>query len=396
MPLENNRNEFCDDVFSCPVHAEAMRELERLRSQGEALLPVKVSPRYQKLLEKEFDILGDTGGPLYSVSYPKPERFNTFVSGEVQNFVMDSDYMPAGFQDVLVHRYPAKALFLATCSCLGHCQYCFRPDIAGVNSGHAAVSDNLSADILDKVCAYLYKNPQIQEIIFSGGDPLVCSIERLENAVSRLLSVPSVKYCRLHTRAPAFAPEKLSERCIRMLEEYDIRTVFHFVHPYEIDEEVSEILYKMRRRGIMMYNQFPMVRSINDHPAVILELAYRCAQVGVQMLSMFITDPIKYGAVYRPRLQRVFDTADEIFFHAEAWLSNIRVCQDTPIGKVKREHVSSCDIEKGQYTFSRQGRSVVYQDIPLSLDEPSSLKTLLYAGAEYVDPGLWADKYYGR
>jgi len=231
---------------SSAVPQEAVRKLEELRAEGEALLPVKVSPRYQKLLEQEFNILESTDGPLHTVAYPKAERFNTFVPGEVQNFVMDSKHMPAGLEDILVHRYPSKALFLATCSCLGHCQYCFRPDIAGVNYTVDMAPDNLSSEVLQKVCSYLHQNPQIQEIILSGGDPLVCPVEKIEYAVSRLLSVPSVKYCRLHTRAPAYAPEKLSERFIRMLEEYDIRLVFHLVHPYEIDEGVSEILRKMR------------------------------------------------------------------------------------------------------------------------------------------------------
>ncbi|MFW6413832.1 MAG: radical SAM protein [Verrucomicrobiota bacterium] len=386
MPTKNKPEKSASEYDN-----RVIRKLEELRANGEALLPVKVCPRYQRLIDHEIEELGTTGGPLYNVAYPKPERFDLFAPGEVGNFVDDSGHMPAGLENVLIYRYPQKALFLTTHACLGHCQYCFRPDIAGGVNSH-----NISPQILDKVCDFLRQHPQIKEIILSGGDPLVCAEDRLEYAIQRLMSVPSVKYCRLHSRAPVYQPEKLTTRLIGIFEEYDIRFVTHIVHPYELDEEATAPLKKMRRRGIMMYNQFPMLRGINDHPAAVMELAYRCTEVGIQMLSMFIADPIKYGAVYRLRLARNFAIADEIFFHGEAWISNFRVCQDTPIGKVKREHITSYDPDNNLYTFSRQGHSVSYQDIPATFDIPTSLSTLLYNGGEHIDLSWWPEKYFHR
>jgi len=340
--------------------------------------------------------LGDFGGPLYNVAYPKPERWTTFVPNEVKNFVADNEHMPAGLEDVIIHRYTGKILYLTTSTCLGHCQYCFRPDIAGAANQDEGAGDNLSPHILDRICAYLEEHPRIREVILSGGDPLTCEISRLEYAVQRLTAVPSVKSCRLHTRAPAYAPQGLTDRFIRLLEHCNIHLVIHAVHPYELDAEAATPLLAMRRRGIMMYNQFPLIRGINDHPGVIMELGYRCTELGVHMLSMFIADPIKFCAAYRVRLQRVFDIADEIFFHGEAWLSNMRVCQDTPIGKVKREHILPYAAGPDQHIFRRQGRSVTYQDIPRELDNPTPLSRLLYAGTAYADLSLWPERYYGH
>jgi len=372
----------------------SLRQLEDLRARGEALLPVKITPHYRKLIDSELAQLGETGGPLYRVAYPQPERFNTFAAGETKNFVMDTEHMPTGLENALIHRYPEKALFLATSTCLGHCQYCFRPDIAGGNGDTEPVrnSPNLSSPVFEKVCDYLREHPRIQEVIISGGDPLVCSLDQLEQAIKTLLSVPSVKFCRLHTRAPAYMPEILTDRLISILEKYDIRMITHLIHPYELNEETMAPLKRMRRRGIKVYNQFPLIRGINDHPAVIMELGYQCAEAGVEMLSLFIADPIKYSAVYRLHLQRIFDIADELFFNTESWLSNVRVCLDTPIGKVKREHITSYDQARNQFTFTRQGRSVIYQDIPPSLDQPASLDKLLYKGTRYVDLSQWTKK----
>lgn len=363
---------------------------------GDSGMPVKVTPRYQKLIEKELEILGEPEGPLYCAAYPKQRRFSNFVQGEKKNYVEDTEHMPTGLENTLVHRYPGKALYLTTRECIGHCQYCFRPDIAGLDAPPHPDNDNLSPAALDRVCDYLGRNPAIQEIIFSGGDPLACSIDKLEAAIRRVLSIDTVKRCRIHTRAAAYDPERFSRRFIALLEKYNVKLVLHLIHPYELDEESTPPLKEMKRRGIMLYNQFPIIKGINDHPAVIFELGYRCVEAGIQPLSLFVPDPIEYGSVYRVRLERVFAIGDELFRKGEAWLSNVRICLDTSIGKVKQEHIVSYDENTEKYLFSRDGRTVVFYDIPKELDEPASLSKLLYNSSRHVDISLWPDKFYSQ
>lgn len=367
-----------------PAHEPAVVQLNQLREQGVPLLPVKIPRHYRQLVEEEIATLGRTGGPLHSVVYPKADRFHTFAPGEVTNFVEDFGHMPDGLDRVIVHRYPAKLLFFPTDTCVGHCQYCFRPDITGTDPAAKNRHRNLTDPVLDDVVRYLEQNPGVREVIFSGGDPLACKPAALDNALSRILAVPSVKWCRFHSKAPLFAPALLNERMIDVLARHRVKLVIHAVHPYELGAEVGERLAEARRRGVLLYDQFPLLRGINDHADVLLELAYRCVDLGVQMLTMFIADPIRYGATYRLRLQRVFDLADEVFLRGEGWVSNFRVCMDSPVGKVRREHVIAHDPAADQYTFERDCQQVTYHDIPAAMDRPTPVDELLYNGTRFV------------
>ncbi len=364
-------------------------EQQKLGMEGAAVLPVKVTPHYRQLVEREMEILGQAGGPLYCVAYPKPDRFTTKAPGEVSNYVQDEEHMPPGLEDTVIHRYPAKLLFLATDRCIGHCQYCFRPDVVSGDQNNSTYADNLSDDIVERVCEYLSTNPQVQEVILSGGDPLACNAGRLRKAIQRISRVPSVKWLRLHTRAPAYDPSRLSDDFIKLCREHRIRVVAHLVHPYEIGERATQRLTRLREEGVQVYNQFPLVRGINDHAAVIMELAYTCAELDVQILSMFSPDPVRFGASYRVSMERVYDIADEVFRRGEAWISNFRVCQDTPIGKVKREHLVSMDRSRNEIVYRRDGRTVHFPDLPARLDVPTSLDTLLYNGTTYLDLSPW-------
>ncbi|MEX0654843.1 MAG: radical SAM protein [Phycisphaeraceae bacterium] len=374
----------CRTKPASPAHEPAVVQLNQLREQGVPLLPVKVPRHYRQLVEEEIATLGRTGGPLHSVVYPKADRFHTFAPGEVTNFVEDFGHMPDGLDRVIVHRYPAKLLYFPTDTCVGHCQYCFRPDITGTDPAAKNRHRNLTDPVLDSVVRYLEQNPGVREVIFSGGDPLACKADALDNALSRILAVPSVKWCRFHSKAPLFAPALLNERMIDVLARHRVKLVIHAVHPYELGAEVGERLAEARRRGVLLYNQFPLLRGINDHADVLLELAYRCVDLGVQMLTMFIADPIRYGATYRLRLQRVFDLADEVFLRGEGWVSNFRVCMDSPVGKVRREHVIAHDPVADQYTFERDCQQVTYHDIPADMDHPTPVEALLYSGTRFV------------
>jgi Lysine 2,3-aminomutase len=51
------------------------------------------------------------------------------IDHEVPDFVEDRTNMPRDLENVLVHKYYNRALFLVTDVCAGHCMYCFRQDV---------------------------------------------------------------------------------------------------------------------------------------------------------------------------------------------------------------------------------------------------------------------------
>lgn len=364
---------------------DAREALDALRASGVPLLRVKIPPHYEGLVKDEIAILGRRGGPLYLVAYPGPGRFSVSAPGEVASYVQESKFMPTELRGCAVHRYPSRLLYLPTDECVGHCQYCFRVELTGVADTLKSKTRNLRPEVVSNVVSYLRAHPAIREVIFSGGDPLACPADDLDRAASAFLGVPTVRWIRFHTRAPIFSPQSVSTKLIDLCARHRIRVVLHVVHPYEITAELDDVLKRWRRAGVQLYNQFPILRGINDHPDVILELGHQCADRRIQMLTMFVPDPVFHSAVYRPTLARAFAIADQVFARSPSWMNSFRVCLDTSVGKVRREDIVAHDAERNRYVFRRESQEIEFFDLPAELDRETPAEDLLYRGAEFVD-----------
>lgn len=168
----------------------------------------------------------------------------------------------------MIRKYEERVLLLVTESCFSNCQYCFRQDIL---SEGKSVKKSLDAEDVGKIVAFLKRNPEISEAILSGGDPMTLDVRNLEMIFKRLSEETPVKSFRLHTRSVAYDPKSLTAEKIDLLAKYDVRLVFHIVHPYEICDTVEKKIREIRAKGIRMYNQFPLLRGINDHHQVLIE-----------------------------------------------------------------------------------------------------------------------------
>ena len=91
-----------EETRTSPAHDDAtlhaMAELERRREAGEPILPVKVTRHYRRLVEEEVAGLGRTGGPLHSVVYPRPDRFDPACRGQVDQFDFGCNLRAGGCQ----------------------------------------------------------------------------------------------------------------------------------------------------------------------------------------------------------------------------------------------------------------------------------------------------------
>ena len=100
----------------------------------------------------------------------------------------------------LVHRYPDRVLLKITDTCAVYCRFCFRKEMVG--KGEGVLTPFEIGDALN----YIRQNPQIREVILSGGDPLTLSNRRLGDLLAALDSIPHLDIIRFHTRAPLVTP----------------------------------------------------------------------------------------------------------------------------------------------------------------------------------------------
>jgi lysine 2,3-aminomutase len=348
---------------------------EQARSLG--MLTIKVPPHYRQLVEEELETIGKRGGPLWHVAYPTAERMDQRAENEVPDFVEDRSNMPDGLENVLVHKYNNRALFLTTDICAGHCMYCFRQDVLTDIQGRKLPS---TEEKLGGLVSYIRDTPHIKEAILSGGDPLSLPFRELEQIIVRLRSETDVRDIRMHTRNPVFSPQVLSERVCRLLGNNRVRVYLHIVHPYEIAEPVAEGLKMLKSCGARLYGQFPILRGVNDHCDVLARLIRMMDDLDITPINLFVPDPINFSAPFRIPMKRLLSLMDSLYWSTSSWNNGVRLVMDTPVGKVRREDISDWDEEKGIIRFRREGKSVAYHDFPEALDIPGDLGTLLWKG----------------
>lgn len=341
------------------------------------ILPIKVTPHYQKLVQAESQALGHQGGPIFRAVYPTPESFKNQITHEVPDFVEDQANMPKGLAPGLIHKYPDRALFLVTDKCVGHCMYCFRQQILNDLQKQALLPWE---ERITQVINYLIIHPQIKELILSGGDPLTIPLRRLNYLLEQITTQTKITDIRLHTRNLIFAPRLISDKLAALLNKYRIRVYIHVIHPYEIDCKVTAALQRLHQAGVRIYSQFPILRMINDHPKVLEILLRRLDELQVRPINLFIPDPIRYSASFRIPLKRLFAIIDQLFWCNGSWVNSAHLVLDTPIGKVRREDICFWDKETGKIIFQRNGRKIIYYDFPEELDHPGELQILLWRG----------------
>ena len=347
-------------------------------ARREALLPIKVSPFYRRKVEAEVAALGHTEGPLHRVVRPSAERLAVRAPGEVRDWVDDRDNMPTASSGCVVQKYADRVLFMPTSTCAAHCQYCFRQDV--LFEWHARGPEALDAAVAE-LLAHVEAHPAVREVILSGGDPMTLPTAALARVLEPLHAHPRIERLRLHTRTIAFAPRAFDDpEKLALLARTGVRLVFHLVHPYELCEAVRATIARVRGAGIRCYNQFPLLRGINDHATLLERHLELLDELGVRNLSVFVPEPITGSAAFRVSWDRFERLVDRINRTTPSWINATRFVLDTPIGKVRREDVVGRDRRAGTVTFERDGRRVVYPDLPEALDEPGEIGTLLWRG----------------
>jgi len=100
----------------------------------------------------------------------------------------------------LVHKYPHRVLIELTMNCASYCRFCTRRRmVSDIKKGKIYPAD------IKKIIDYLKSRPEINEAVFSGGDPLTVP-RLLTTTLNKILVLPQIKKLRLHTRVPVSRP----------------------------------------------------------------------------------------------------------------------------------------------------------------------------------------------
>jgi lysine 2,3-aminomutase len=179
----------------------------------------------------------------------------------------------------IVHRYGSRALLMPTTVCPVICRYCFRKN-------ELYSDDELFKPKLEEALNYLKGHEEIEEVILSGGDPLMLSDKKLAQLIERLVQIPHLRFLRFHTRALTTLPERFSSRLLTVLnraaKRFDrVSLVFHLNHASELSPKSLKIVGKLRKMSLDLYSQSVLLHGINDSTDTLYELFSSLAQVGI-------------------------------------------------------------------------------------------------------------------
>ncbi len=264
-----------DTLFQILELPASLKPGARTASQ---LFPLKVPRRYLSLIEK-----ANPHDPLLRQILPLQEE-HVSAKGFTADPLQELRYMDS---PGMIQKYHGRLLLTLTGTCAVNCRYCFRRQFpySDANPGNKHWQNSLSQ---------IRANPELSEIIFSGGDPLLVNDKKLASLLNDLSAIKHVKRLRIHSRIPIFLPERITNRLINALTStsLSIVLVIHSNHPKELDTHVANGLAMLKNSGITLLNQSVMLKGVNDQASVLIELSERLFEMGVLPYYLHLLDRV--------------------------------------------------------------------------------------------------------
>lgn len=257
-------------------------------------------PRKEMLLKKQYQTvksLLDNQAPaeeLKEVINQIRMNLNPNPAGQEHNVPTFNDIKLDGIQ----HKYRETVLFFPAKgqTCHAYCTFCFRwPQFAGVNGLKFSMRE---AELL---YSYLREKPKVTDVLFTGGDPLTMTTQALRTYIEPLLAddLRHIRTIRLGTKSLAYWPyrftsDKDADDLIALFEQIvkagkNLTIQAHFNHPVELSTKaVEEAIAHIRNTGAQIRTQSPVLRKINDHPDIWVEMWRKQVDLSCIPYYMFI------------------------------------------------------------------------------------------------------------
>jgi EF-P beta-lysylation protein EpmB len=188
----------------------------------------------------------------------------------------------------VLHKYKSRVLLILKTGCAVNCRYCFRR--------HFPYQDNnLNKQQFIEVLNYLKQHPDVNEVILSGGDPLMSKDEFLQYIVSELDQLPQLKRLRIHTRLPVVIPQRITDSLCKLLKDSRLKVIFilHINHANEIDTVFIEAMNKLYQAGIQLLNQSVLLKGINNNSTALVALSEALSEANILPYYLFLLDKVQ-------------------------------------------------------------------------------------------------------
>lgn len=220
----------------------------------------------------------------------------------VEGYVNDPLEETAVASKGLLRKYRSRVLLITTPACAVNCRYCFRRHFpySEQRPGKAGWQERLQD---------IGNDPSIDEVILSGGDPLVLGDDQLSELLTGISAIEHITTVRIHTRLPVVIPNRVTPGLIETLsrQRTKVVVVLHINHANEIDDAVIQASAQLREAAVTLLNQSVLLRGINDSADALINLSKKLFTAGVIPYYLHLLDPVAGAAHFDVAQERAID-----------------------------------------------------------------------------------------
>ncbi len=188
----------------------------------------------------------------------------------------------------ITRRYADRLIINVTNQCAMFCRHCQRRRNIG-EVDLPAKKEEIQAAI-----DYIRENPEIRDVLITGGDPLTLSDETIDWILSELDAIEHVEIKRIGSRTPVTMPMRITQELCDMLEKHHpLYLNTHFNHPKEVTPAALEACRRLAKAGIALGNQAVLLKGINNDPHVMKKLNHELLKIHVRPYYIFHAKSVK-------------------------------------------------------------------------------------------------------
>lgn len=255
-----------------------------------------VSPYYLSLVDPT-----DPGCPIRLQSVPTLSEMDP--AGELDPMDEAGSSPTPG----VTRRYPDRLIIKVTNQCGMYCRFCQRRRLIGEQDHHT------DRQAIDKAIDYVASQPEIRDVLITGGDALMLSDEYLDEILTRLRAIDHVEIIRIGSRTPVTLPQRITPELTAMLKKHHPLYVnTHFNSPAEITPEAERACGLLADAGIPIGNQMVLLAGVNNDKYVVRKLNQQLLRLRVKPYYIFHAKQVRGTSRFWVRLEEGLEIMESL------------------------------------------------------------------------------------
>jgi EF-P beta-lysylation protein EpmB len=237
------------------------------------------------------EIIADTGSEAVSRQFDVDNReYETALRSDFNSDPVNDSAHRIG--DGIIKKYKNRVLLITTGDCAVHCRYCFRRNF----DYQYAIERHDFDPLIERIKTL----DEVDEVILSGGDPLVLSNDALRRLIAGIGSCGNISRIRIHSRVLTVLPGRFDDALLSVFSESPKKIILvnHINHSDEISEKSTIAANKLLKLNVLLLNQSVLLKGVNDTAEILSDLSDKLFQAGILPYYLNLLDKVRSAEHY--------------------------------------------------------------------------------------------------